>query len=85
VGAGDPDRLSHILEEVSDLAPKLLVPGHGPVGTAESLKRMRQYISTLDGLARKMVEDGEAVTVFPSSLLTFDDQPGLSLTKGRTP
>ena len=60
LGGGDPDRLHHILEEVSALAPKLLVPGHGPVGTAESLKVMSQYVSTLDGLARQMVEDGEA-------------------------
>jgi cyclase len=60
LGGGDPDRLRHILEKVSALAPKLLVPGHGPVGTAESLKVMSQYVSTLDALARKMVEDGEA-------------------------
>jgi cyclase len=60
LGGGDPDRLVHILEAVSDLAPKLLVPGHGPVGTAESLTVMKQYVQTLDGLARKMVDDGEA-------------------------
>jgi glyoxylase-like metal-dependent hydrolase (beta-lactamase superfamily II) len=60
VGVGDPERLLHILEKVSDLAPKVLVPGHGPVGMPDSLKLMRQYISTLDTLARKMVEDGEA-------------------------
>jgi len=57
---GDPDRLLHALETVSNLAPKLLVPGHGPVGTADSLTLMRQYIHTLDELARKMVENGEA-------------------------
>jgi cyclase len=60
LGGGDPDSLRHILGEVSALAPRLLVPGHGPVGTAESLKVMSQYVSTLDGLARQMVEDGEA-------------------------
>jgi cyclase len=60
LGGGDPDRLRHILEQVSDLAPRLLVPGHGPVGTAESLKVMSQYVSTLDALARTMVEEGEA-------------------------
>jgi cyclase len=60
LGGGDPDSLRHILETISDLAPRLLVPGHGPVGTAESLKGMSQYVSTLDGLAHKMVEDGEA-------------------------
>jgi glyoxylase-like metal-dependent hydrolase (beta-lactamase superfamily II) len=58
--SGDPERFYHGLEAVSDLAPKLLVPGHGPVGTADSLTVMRQYIHTLDGIARKMVEDGEA-------------------------
>jgi hypothetical protein len=36
------------------------VPGHGPIGMAESLKVMSQYVSTLDRLARKMVEEGEA-------------------------
>jgi cyclase len=60
LGGGDPERLLHILEAVSDLAPKLLVLGHGPVGTAESLTLMGQYVHTLDRLARKMVEDGEA-------------------------
>jgi cyclase len=59
LGGGDPDRLRRILEDVSGLAPDLVVPGHGPVGTAESLSVMSRYVSTLDGLARKMVEDGE--------------------------
>jgi glyoxylase-like metal-dependent hydrolase (beta-lactamase superfamily II) len=56
---GDPERFRHTLEAISALAPKLLVPGHGPVGTADSLTLIRQYIHTLDGIARKMVEDGE--------------------------
>jgi cyclase len=60
LGGGDPDRMIRILEDVSDLAPRLLVPGHGPVGTAESLKVMAQYVRTLDGLARDMVEHEEA-------------------------
>jgi cyclase len=59
LGGGDPDRLLHILDDVSDLAFTLLVPGHGPVGTAESLMQMKGYVRTLDGLARKLVEDGE--------------------------
>ena len=60
LGGGDPDRLRQIMEKVSALAPRLLVPGHGPVGTADSLKVMSQYVSTLDELARKMVEDDAA-------------------------
>jgi glyoxylase-like metal-dependent hydrolase (beta-lactamase superfamily II) len=58
--AGDPEQFDHSLEAVSNLAPKLLVPGHGPVGTADSLTLMRRYIHTLDGMARRMVEDGGA-------------------------
>jgi len=60
LGGGDPGRLLHILDEVSALAPKLLVPGHGPVGTADSLTQMGEYVHTLDRLARKMVQDGVA-------------------------
>ena len=60
LGGGDPDRLRQILEKVSDLGPKLLVPGHGPIGVADSLTQMGQYVRTLDELAGKMVEDGEA-------------------------
>jgi hypothetical protein len=60
VGAGDPDKLSYILLEVFDLNPKVLVPGHRPVGEPDGLQLMRQYISTLDGLAHKMVDNGKA-------------------------
>jgi len=59
VGAGDPDCLCQILDEVSDLDPRVLVPGHGPVGTRDSLMQMSGYIKALDGLARMMVETGE--------------------------
>jgi len=59
LGGCDPGRLPGILDAVSDLAPKLFVPGHGPVGMADSLAQMKQYVSTLDRLARKMVEQGE--------------------------
>ena len=59
LGGGNPESLLHALEAVSELAPRLLLPGHGPVGTAESLSVLAQYVRTLDGLARQMVEDGE--------------------------
>ena len=75
LGGGDPDSLLHSLEAVSDLAPELLVPGHGPVGTAESLTAMRQYVRTVDGLARKMVEDGEAEETIEAMVIPepYDD------------
>ena len=60
LGGGNPESLLHALDAVSDLAPRLLLPGHGPVGTAESLSVLGEYVRTLDGMARKMVEDGVA-------------------------
>jgi glyoxylase-like metal-dependent hydrolase (beta-lactamase superfamily II) len=60
LGGGDPDILLQALEAVACLSPRLLVPGHGPVGTAESLSMMGRYVQTLDGLARKMVAAGQA-------------------------
>jgi glyoxylase-like metal-dependent hydrolase (beta-lactamase superfamily II) len=56
---GDPERFCHALEVVSELSPKLLLPGHGSVGTADSLTTVRQYILTLDGIAQKIVEEGK--------------------------
>jgi cyclase len=60
LGGGDPDSLVQAIETVVDLAPMLAVPGHGPVGKAESLSQMTQYVRTMDMLARGMVEGGEA-------------------------
>ena len=75
LGGGDPGRLLYILDQISALAPKLLVPGHGPVGMAESLKEMKHYVSTLDGLARKMVEDGQAEEIIDTMAVPqpYDD------------
>jgi len=60
LGGGDPDRLQHNLEAVLNLDPKVLVPGHGPVGTAESLTQMMEFIRVMDDLAIKMIKDGKA-------------------------
>jgi hypothetical protein len=51
--------LLRILDAVSDLAPEVLVPGHGPIGSRDSLTVMGQYVRIVDGLAGKMIE-GEA-------------------------
>jgi cyclase len=60
LGGGNPESLPSALDAVADLAPSLLLPGHGPVGTAESLSVLAQYVRTLDGMAHKMVEDAIA-------------------------
>jgi glyoxylase-like metal-dependent hydrolase (beta-lactamase superfamily II) len=59
LGGGDPACLCDILDQVSALEPRLVLSGHGPVGEADSLEVMAQYVRTLDGLARQMAEDGE--------------------------
>ncbi len=35
---GDPDTLNQILEKTREMKPKTLIPGHGPVGSPDSLK-----------------------------------------------
>jgi cyclase len=57
---GNPSSFIRALEDVLELAPKQLVPGHGPVGDAESLLQMRKYIHTLEEIIRKMIENGKA-------------------------
>ena len=59
LGGGDPGALLDALDAISARAPRVAVPGHGPVGTAESLAQMQAYVRTLDGLARGLVEAGE--------------------------
>ena len=60
LGGGNPESLLYALEAVSNLNPRLLLPGHGPVGGVESLSVLAQYVRTLDGMASQMVEDGVA-------------------------
>jgi cyclase len=59
LGGGDPDSLRQILDRVASLGPKVLVPGHGPVGTADSLAQMGRFVGAMDGLAREIVEAGK--------------------------
>ena len=59
LGGGDPGALLDALEAVSARGSWRPVPGHGPVGTAESLAQMQAYVRALDGLARGLVEAGE--------------------------
>jgi glyoxylase-like metal-dependent hydrolase (beta-lactamase superfamily II) len=59
LGAGDPDCFRQILREVAELKPRMVVPGHGPVGGPESLEHMSQYVDELDGLARSMLKTGD--------------------------
>jgi glyoxylase-like metal-dependent hydrolase (beta-lactamase superfamily II) len=55
---GDPEIVRRILAEIKDLQPKILVPGHGPVGQISDLDVMVEYIDTLNVLARAAIKDG---------------------------
>ena len=46
------------LKKLEALGVQKIVPGHGPVGTAEDLGLMRFYITSLQSLAARSVKDG---------------------------
>jgi len=55
---GDPAELVRILEKVETLGLEIVVPGHGPVGTADDLAVMRQYVTDLEKVAGEVVKAG---------------------------
>lgn len=59
IGDGDPDATVRVLNKVKGMAVKVLVPGHGQVGTLDDLVLLQQYIGDLDKMAGKMVEAGD--------------------------
>ncbi len=54
-GDGNPEEFLSILDKVEALDPKILVPGHGPVGTVGDLQSMRDYVFAL----REKVKDAK--------------------------
>ncbi len=67
LGDGEPGELARTLARVEELEPRILVPGHGPVGDLEDLRSNRRYVEELTSLARDAVEQGrtqdEAATI----------------------
>jgi len=53
---GDPQEWLRSLARIESLDLETFVPGHGPVGTADDLALMRQYITELEALAAEVVE-----------------------------
>lgn len=56
---GDPEQWDRILEQVGHLAPEIVVPGHGPVGNAWDIVRMRQYLTDLQQLTVELLSHGD--------------------------
>lgn len=44
---GNPDELLRVLDKIEGLDAKILVPGHGPVGTPNDISTMRDYIAAV--------------------------------------
>jgi len=49
--SGDPEHWLKVLDELEKLRPDRVVPGHGPVGSVETIREVRDYLTTLLRLA----------------------------------
>jgi cyclase len=49
-----------ILERIELLEPRVVIPGHGPVGTAEDVTTLRDYLLELELLATDAIGRGDA-------------------------
>jgi cyclase len=56
---GDPEEWIRIIQQIEMLDLVAVVPGHGPVGNAEDLALLRQYITTLVRMASEGVGGGK--------------------------
>jgi cyclase len=54
---GDPDSIPQIMAETRKLGPKILVPGHGPVGQLSNLDWMEGYVDSLNALVREAIKN----------------------------
>ncbi|HMA38060.1 MAG TPA: MBL fold metallo-hydrolase [Chloroflexia bacterium] len=57
---GNPEEWVRILQQVEMLDLAIIIPGHGPVGTAEDLGLLRQYITELTRITSAVVGGGHA-------------------------
>jgi glyoxylase-like metal-dependent hydrolase (beta-lactamase superfamily II) len=58
LGDGDPDTLINILQETQQMGARIVVPGHGPVGTANDLSVLIDYIKRCQDIVNRMISDG---------------------------
>ena len=58
MGDGEPGHWRRSLDVLERLNADIIIPGHGPVGTAEDLRLMREYLGSLSQSAAHVVEHG---------------------------
>ncbi len=51
--SGDPEHWLTVLDKIDDLRPERIATGHGPVGSAETVAEIRDYLATVLELARE--------------------------------
>ncbi len=64
---GDPALVQQCLVEVRNLNPRLLVPGHGEVGSLADLDLLDGYLGLLDTLVHQAIQTGMAPDLLLSS------------------
>jgi glyoxylase-like metal-dependent hydrolase (beta-lactamase superfamily II) len=58
IDMGDVVNLMYVIDELRRLGPNIVVPAHGPPGSVKHLEMMKEYIQTLMGLVKKVVNSG---------------------------
>lgn len=58
---GDPQELLRILDKVRTLDPKVLVPGHGPIGTLLDIDANRGYVDAVEKVVNEVRGSGGTI------------------------
>ena len=71
LGHGNPDKWKTYLDSIASLDVKILVPGHGPVGTVSSIDSMKLYFDHVNQVAKDYHKKG----VLPENDLQLKSPP----------
>lgn len=63
IADGDPGELFRILDRVKALDPRVLVPGHGPVGSPQDIDSNREYVEFLQKAVGEVRSAGDGLDV----------------------
>ncbi len=60
MGDGNPDRWIGVLDRMASLGVRVVVPGHGPVGSAEAIQPVQCYLRDIAQLVQDAVQAGKS-------------------------